>query len=352
MKKFLCAGLSLLLMSPSISYAAGAIPEDVYGKLSAVLDIQEKLDRNESINYGDYSILFPNTVEFKSKVEYKRDRNSSQMTINLMGAENLRYTEEAGSITFEITQEVLEKNGLLTVFGQGVDIGDRLLYTYEYFAPEHGNSAKLTLSLRENVSYTINQNAYGIIVSLSKNASVVPKIVIDAGHGAHDLGAISKITGVSEKTLTLRTALALRDVLTEKGYEVILTRDWDFYPTNPDRAKMANEVDADIFVSIHYNSATSSKVHGLETFAYNTPDNNLLAEPVHRSLIASTGANNRGIKVGDKLIVLNSTKVPAILVELGFLSNPDEARRVLTESHQEVLVRALAAGIDNYFGRN
>ena len=352
MKKYIWAGLSLMLLNPCVASANnGQIPEDIYSKLSAVLDIQEKLDRNESINYEDYAILFPSASEFKTKVEYKRDRNSSGMTINLMGADSIRLAEEPGVITFEMGSDIIEKNGLVQTFGQRVELGDRLINDYEYLAADNGSNAKLIIRLRENVTYTVNQNAYGIVINLNKNARAVPRVVLDAGHGAHDPGATSKITGVQEKALTLKTTLALRDILLAKGYDVVLTREADVYPTLQARAKLANDVDGDIFISVHYNSAANAKVHGLETYAYNTPDNNLLAESIHKSLISGTGSYNRGVKTGNKLIVLNQTRVPAILVELGFLSNPDEARRVLSDSHQTVLAEALAKGIDNYFGR-
>ena len=154
-----------------------------------------------------------------------------------------------------------------------------------------------------------------------------------------------------EKALALRTGLLLRDSLVSKGYDVTMTRDSDWYPALTDRSAQANMMDADAFISIHYNSAGATSASGIETFAYATEDNKRLASSIQAQLIANTGAANRGVKNGNKLIVLNTTKVPAVLLELGFLSNPTEAKRMLENDYQNTLAESIAKGVDIYFGR-
>lgn len=368
MKKRLLMIFMLFCMIYTVAYAdTGGIPEHIFIGLSTVLDNQQKDNPATSPpSTQGGGILEPSistqpsipvdpAQTFNSKVEYKRDRNNSVFTLNLIGLENAKIQQGQQQIVVEISDQVLEQNGLINIMSEDKEVMDRLITTQSFVDGEGINN--FVINLRNNVTYTVNQNAYGIIFNLHRAPSAVPRIVIDPGHGGHDLGATSPTTKVHEKDLALRTSLALRDSLVQKGYEVVMTRDHDFYPTLTDRAALANDLDADMFISIHYNSVTLKKgvtshpAHGIETWVPHTPDNKALAEPVQRELIAQTGANNRGLKKGEKLVVLKRTKVPAILVELGFFSNANESRRVLEESYQQALVSALSTGIDRYFGR-
>lgn len=389
MKKFLLIGMSAFLIGTSYSFAdEGSIPSSVFDNLSSVIDTQKSLlsnqqsspnnststqnsnnngtdntNNNTANNTGANSNMTNNgvegqdpldpnymkPVEFSSRVDYKRDRNSSTMTISLVGADTLSVSEQSNMISVQIPDSVMEQNGLQNVLTQEGVYDDRLISSYIYTDGEGTNN--LQINLKQNVTYSISKNAYGFIISFNKKISSTPRIVIDPGHGGKDPGATSKTTKVQEKALALKTSLNLRDSLVKKGYEVIMTRDADYYPTVPDRAVLANQMDADVFISVHYNSTTKPTVYGIETWAYNTPDNNALAEALHRNIIGSTGARNRGVKDGRKLIVLNTTKVPAVLLELGFLSNPNEARLVMQEHYQKTLVQAITKGVDDYFGR-
>ena len=226
---------------------------------------------------------------------------------------------------------------------------DRLVSSFNY-SPE---LKEFTIYLKQNVDVNYNTYSQELVFNFTKRKNAVPKIVIDPGHGAHDGGATSIITRVKEKTLTLKTSLSLRDKLINAGYDIVMTRDSDFYPTLLGRAKLANDLDADLFISVHYNSVNknTTKINGIESYIYSTPDNRLVGESIHSSLINATGAFNRGLKNGNKLVVLNRTKVPAILLELGFLSHPAEAIKVMDSNYQEVLTDAVVEGVNKYFGR-
>lgn len=360
MKKTILILLSLLILYTSYSFADnGTIPEDIFTGLSTVLDNQHVKSETQpsdllSPNPNGNGSVHPGQ-SFSSKIEYRRDRNHSTMTINLMGLENVNIAKDVNQISMDIPDDVLIRNMIADVSGQDVEIMDRLITSYSFIDQEGTN--QLIIRLRDQVGYNINQNPYGVIIELTRTPRAVPRIVIDPGHGAHDGGASSKTTGALEKTLTLRTSLMLRDALVQKGYEVIMTRDSDIYPTLTERAELSNSVDADLFISIHYNSATLKKgttshpAQGIETLFPFTSDNKAVAEPIQKQLIAYTGAKNRGLKNGSELVVLKKSKAPGALVELGFLSNADEAKRVLQEEYQQKLVMALSTGIDMYFGR-
>ena len=141
-------------------------------------------------------------------------------------------------------------------------------------------------------------------------------IVIDAGHGDEDPG--SSISNVDEKDLNLQIALKLKSALEEEGYEVMMTRSDDTYLTLTERAEFANEVEADLFISIHQNSyIDDSTVSGIEVY-YNestkTESDEVLAQFIQTELVETTGARDRGIRAYDELVVTRTTEMPACLV--------------------------------------
>ena len=138
-------------------------------------------------------------------------------------------------------------------------------------------------------------------------------IVIDAGHGDEDPG--SSISNVDEKDLNLQIALKLKSALEEEGYEVMMTRSDDTYLTLTERAEFANEVEADLFISIHQNSyIDDSTVSGIEVY-YNestkTESDEVLAQFIQTELVETTGARDRGIRAYDELVVTRKTEMPA-----------------------------------------
>ena len=219
---------------------------------------------------------------------------------------------------------------------------------------------------------------------------VVDKVVIDPGHGGRDTGAVGS-HGVQEKDLVLQIARKLRDKLTAMGLETIMTRDDDRYLTLPERAWVANNSGADLFVSIHANYAADKDVSGTEiyyiseavddeerarqmaiefgTTAELNPDlpNKLSTDPtlwdmintenrqesielaraINSSLKRYVSINHRGIKSAG-FFVLKWTDKPAVLVETGFVSNRHESRLLANPSYQDQLTGLIAEGIMAY----
>jgi N-acetylmuramoyl-L-alanine amidase len=171
-------------------------------------------------------------------------------------------------------------------------------------------------------------------------------IVIDPGHGGVDPGA----KGV-EKKLNLSTGKQLQSILTAKGAKVIMTRSSDVYPTLSERVEIAHKYRPDAFISIHYNSSTSSSARGIDTYYYATNVNEReLAECIQEEVVKQTGLNNRGVHTGN-FHVIRENKYPAILVELGFLSNKTELAIVSTTSYQIKAATGIYKGLDKYFSR-
>ena len=184
--------------------------------------------------------------------------------------------------------------------------------------------------------------------SVSSNNLSNKTIVIDAGHGGRDVGAIGA-NGAFEKDITAKTAYELKQTLTTLGAEVILTRTNDEYTRLASRPTLANLHDTDAFISIHYNSYFESpSVMGIDTYYY-ADYNKQLANTIQKEIINETDANDRGIGFGD-FQVLRQSFQPAVLLELGFMSNSDKEQLLLTNTYQKKLVKGITNGLLKYFG--
>lgn len=175
------------------------------------------------------------------------------------------------------------------------------------------------------------------------------KIMIDAGHGGKDPGAIGQ-KGTKEKDITLKIAITVAALLQQAGIMTKLTRTSDVFVDLDDRAKIANAFGANLFVSIHCNSATDRSANGIETYCYKFGgDGEKLAKAVQKELIAATGLRDRSVKAAN-FAVLRETAMPAILVELCFISNPAEEALLNNPSFQAKCARAIVDGILKYLG--
>ncbi|MBR1619099.1 N-acetylmuramoyl-L-alanine amidase [bacterium] len=170
-------------------------------------------------------------------------------------------------------------------------------------------------------------------------------VVIDAGHGGTDYGAIRN--GINEKDITLDISKRVQAGLEKKGYNVAMTRTDDTYVSLQDRVEFSEIFNPDIFVSIHVNSSNSESPSGIETHYYK--DNSLkLAKHIHASMLNNINSKDRGL-FKSKFYVINHTTAPAILVEIGFISNPNERAQLVTESRKNATAKAIIEGIDGYF---
>jgi len=222
-------------------------------------------------------------------------------------------------------------------------------------------------------------------------------VVIDAGHGGHDPGAVGP-TGVYEKNVVLDIAIRVRQILkkTQPSYAVVLTRETDVFIPLPKRAAIANDQKADLFVSIHANASSNRKARGIETYLLNATNSEealktaarengvsfkkmkqtqsemdviltslasenkrnesvKLAGNLQKTLIGrvgkrypQTGEHGTGVK-GAPFYVLVGAEMPASLVEVSFISNREEEKLLKTESYRQLLAQSIADGIHKYF---
>ncbi|WP_084780425.1 N-acetylmuramoyl-L-alanine amidase [Bacillus massilinigeriensis] len=216
---------------------------------------------------------------------------------------------------------------------------------------EEGNWYKIRLTGGE-IGYVA-----GWIVSIEKpytgevkKQSLQDKIiVIDPGHGGKDRGTTG-ISGVIEKDLTIRTANLLFEQLRKAGARPILTRTTDSFLSLPSRVKLAGTEHADAFISIHYDSILDSSIHGVTSYYYHSYQKPLAVE-VHSALSGISSLYDRGLKFGD-YHVLRENSQKAVLLELGYLSNPNEEKMVESDQYQNLVSSAIFEGLKNYFSQS
>ena len=187
-------------------------------------------------------------------------------------------------------------------------------------------------------------------------------VMLDPGHGGYDPGAITA-QGVYEKAINLQIAQKVKELLQPSGIKVFLTReeDIDYVPEGVKgktikkqidlnrRIDMANQAKAEVFISLHVNATPNGKYSGAETFyLFKSEPGKKLAELIQQELIKIPGMNRRIAKPGDFYIVKN-TSMPAVIVEVGYLSSVKEQKKLQQTWYQEQLSRAIAKGIANYF---
>jgi len=218
-------------------------------------------------------------------------------------------------------------------------------------------------------------------------ALIKPRIVLDPGHGGHDPGAIGK-GGLKEKDVNLDIALRVRELLKDE-FEVFMTRDKDVFVSLDERTAFANSKKADLFVSIHTNSNRKKNVRGVETYFLSWTDDEealkvaarengislkamknfsnfidlirmdleaqakreesmRLASTIHTELKENSQRPSNGIKKGP-FYVLYTAKMPCVLVEVSYISNPEEERLLSLSTYRERLAIAIARGIKRYF---
>lgn len=177
-------------------------------------------------------------------------------------------------------------------------------------------------------------------------------IAIDPGHGGTDPGAVNKTLNLKESNLNLAISQKLNDLLVQSGlHTTLMTRTTDVFVALSKRAELANNANTDIFVSVHNNSATATGADGAEVL-YQTysASGKTLATLVQEEIVKSAGPRDRGIKARADLAVLNKTNMPAVIVECGFISNPEEAKLLATADYQQKVALGIFNGINRYFG--
>jgi N-acetylmuramoyl-L-alanine amidase len=207
--------------------------------------------------------------------------------------------------------------------------------------------ARVVVTLKRKAAYTITADAGGtaLVIVVADAPLRGHVVVIDPGHGGKDPGAIGP-TGLMEKHVTLDIGLRVRRLLVEDGVRVVMTRETDVYIELADRARIARERGGTVFVSLHTNANTLAAVNGSETY-YLTPLSLSLAQMIQDELARALGLPSRGIKTANFLVLRENT-LPSVLVEVAFISHPQEEARLREEAFRDRIAAATARGITRF----
>ncbi len=225
----------------------------------------------------------------------------------------------------------------------------------------HARSVRVVLDLKEGVTcednITLEETPQGVLITTFRpepdpgelppsppsDPTAQKTIVLDAGHGGSRDGAVYE--GIREKDINLAVTKKVERLLREMGYNVIMTRSEDVYMGLYERADLANEAGADLFVSIHSNAYSDPEVQGILTYYHPSSSHDRgLAALMQSALCAATGATDRG-SLSDNFVVLRETQMCALLVEMGFMTNHEELMRLCDSSYQDKLAQGIADGV-------
>ena len=293
-------------------------------------------DTNHSIKFA-----------FSKPLIFGLKRTSDKIEILLYNVNNYF----SGAIESEVRATVFEKMQTSDIKNGGVKFAIPIKNDdkCDIYLGANGKTLRIKLHTAEKCTPTNDTQSTEpeiIIPAVIKKHDANKKyVVIDAGHGGTDYGAIRN--GINEKDITLDISKRVQAGLEKKGYNVAMTRTDDTYVSLQDRVEFSEIFNPDIFVSIHVNSSNSESPTGLETHYYK--DNSLtLAKHIHASMLNNINSKDRGL-FKSKFYVINHTTAPAILVEIGFISNQNERAQLVTESRKNATAKAIIEGIDGYF---
>ena len=337
------------------------------------LDIDDDLEFVTSIRTGmqtsdtlrivlEVGMLTEHTWDLSGEKLTLEVNKSSLQALSFDATENALYLERHESIDLDDVAfddhyldgyyEVTLPGDYSDVYGYGtLKLGDEITESVQ-IQTKNGNTV-IRFNQKQIREYEIEKKGdYYVINSLNPKEVYDKVLLLDAGHGGSAPGTTGN--GQVEKNANLDVVLKINDALKNSGIKVYLTRNSDTNPSNNSRAVNANQA-ADLMVSIHMNAATDNTVaNGTETlYAVHSNDNAkkltslIAAEILQSEVVSALDTTNRGVKKRTDLLILNATNVPAVLVEVCFLSNPGDALKISNNANQTKVAEAIARGIED-----
>ncbi len=312
-------------------------------------------------NLSDYSpSLFAKMLE-SSNIKVEALKISSDKTRFIIPAKNLNFSyanveSNAKSITLCFKEKPAAINPAAS---KEIPVSNIKISSQEPKTVQKPKNAQPeVISKQENINVTYipkgedeKEKKYAKPKKSKENASIssLKKVVIDPGHGGSDTGAIG--AGHYEKTINLAVALLVQEKLKKKNVHVYMTREKDKTLTLEDRTNYSNEINPDIFVSIHVNSTVAQDPYGLETHYYKD-DSYDLAKTIHENFASEKNlkkweTKDRGV-IKSRFYVINHIDSPGVLIEIGFISNAFEREKLLTKQRQDEIAESITKGILEY----
>ena len=280
-------------------------------------------------------------LSFSAPVVYSVYRKADDFVLTVYNADKYNEANYVNSLKgTEIEGLKLKINGQLLTFTFKLKPNG----TTKVYSGLDGRSLKITIN---NPSEVQKKPVPTIpIFQNTKKKAGEKVVVIDAGHGGTDCGATR--AGIKESDINLAVAQRVEAILKQKGYKVYMTRSGDQTVSLQERVDIAEGKDEDVFVSIHVNSSENTSPTGVETHYYHQYSYNL-AKCIQAELAKNvTESPNRGL-IKSRFYVINHTTKPAVLVEIGFISNEKERMQLVSADRQQRTAKAIAEGVMNYF---
>lgn len=310
-----------------------------------------------------------NMVKIKD-IQLKLDKNTLE-TINILTSKSVDYKKY-------VLGQAQSKTKRIVLDFKKSEIEDNIIkklknYSYDkiWIGSLKGKEdvVRLVVTIRGNKKFNITDldSKYGLQINFIKNKRET--IIIDAGHGGlntksynghiGDSGTISPYTNKMEKDLVLSVSFKLKKSLENRGYNVVMTRTKDEYIDLYKRADIANNTNGDAFLSIHFNSSKNSSATGIETLYCPSNKKNEIkpkdqisfARVMQDTLSNKLNRRNRRLLKKPQYVILRETKMPAVLMELGFLTNKEDERLARNKTYQKRAAEAIADGLDKYFSK-
>lgn len=280
----------------------------------------------------------------------KQDIDWSSLGINLTKESTYitSYNSKTREMTLKIPKTAIELDDL------NIDIDDNIVDLIEIDETSNSRDYVITFTLSKGTEVFDQTEkkktetlAFSFINNDLRNSIYRGRlIVIDPGHGGKDPGAVG--ANLTEAKINLIAAKELRKKLEGLGFNVYMTRESDKYVGLYNRPQIANDLNADAFISIHANAATNAKASGIENLYYPEEGYSLkkeLAKSIQKMMVAYTGAVDRGIVERPNLVVTRETKMPSVIVEMGFLTNVEEEKNLMDPLYMDSLTNGMRDGL-------
>ena len=303
----------------------------LYDKTSAIYTYSAKKidDTKDALQFTFTEPIIHSIKKFDNRVEVN--------LYNCSGFNHEAYKKNLNSeVLAKLRTEALPTYGIKLI----IPIGKTSQINFK----QSFDNKRLALVIETPKDTTINKSG-PLFIKRNPN---VKTIVIDAGHGGTDVGATRE--GIYEKDITLDMSKRLEKILDKKGYNVLMIRDKDTYVSLQDRVKFTEDNGGDLFISIHVNSSVTPDGVGIETH-YFTPQSYEFAQIVHKEFANAIKSKDRGL-FKSRFYVIKNTTCPSILVETGFISNPEERQELMTSERRQKTAEAIAKGIQKYLGKD
>lgn len=282
-------------------------------------------------------------IAFNSPILHSVRRDGSKLTIDFYNT--LRYNDLNFKNSIKNTDLSNMKIDLLEKVGIKLSLPLEKDSVVNCFLGADGKSVKIVVKgVVKRIDVCAVPSAKNIVLPRCNGKKVV---VIDAGHGGADYGAIR--SGINEKDINLDIAKKLQSLLESKGVIVHMTREKDETLSLEERTTFSATKSPDIFVSIHVNSSVKPDINGIETHYFHQ-ESLELAQILHSSMVSGITAKDRGL-FKSRFYVINHTDVPAVLLEVGFISNEEERADLVSEDRKQQSSKAIAEGILKYLNK-